>query len=332
MMKLMKLIGINLLIMVVILALLEVVIRFVFPFYTADTVEIYKYDELTGYTLKSNIDMKKSSDYLQEYYTNDIGTANYENFKIDTTDFIFAVGDSYTFGCGNALEESYPAILDMTLKEDSTEFENTKIVNLGVNGFSGMQNLLRLDQYKIELKTPKYVLYLGCDNDFSGDLLFKQGYKHKHLVEESPYWGIFYKPVKFFLQDLHIGRYAKNIIGKIRRQSIVTQPNISNQNENNQSIASLEAPILDSLKVYCTKNDIKLIVSWVVEQGNTDSYYWTQKWANKNNIAFADWLPKVEKRQEQIQNIEMINIHSGGHYKTWVNYLIAKSYLVELQE
>lgn len=331
-MKLIKLIGVNLIILGFLVVVLEVIIRFFFPFYTADTVEIYKYDELTGYTLKPNLNVRKSSDYLQEYHTNTIGTANYEDFNLDTSDFIFTVGDSYTFGCGNALEESYPALLDMILKENTYEFENTKVVNLGVNGFSGMQNLLRLENYTKQLKAPKYVLYLGCDNDFSGDLLFKQGYKHKHLVEGNPYWGIFYKPMKFFLQDLHIGRYAKNLIGKVRRQSITAAQNESNQKNDNQSVAALEVSVLDSLKLYCAENNIELIVSWVIEEGNTDSYYWTQKWAKNNNIAFANWLPKVENRQEQIQDIEMINAHSGGHYKTWVNYLIAKSYLTELQK
>jgi hypothetical protein len=305
---------------------LEFIIRLCVPFHVADSTEIYRYDEITGYSLKPNFSMMKLSDYLQEYHFNNIGTANLEDIDLKDSCFVFTVGDSYTFGCGNSVEESYPTVLDLMLRDSIMLYDNNMVVNLGVNGFGGKQNLLRLKSYVKKLKKPKFILYLGCDNDYSDDLLFDSGYRHKHLVEGSPYWGGYYKPTKFLFQDLHIGRYIKSAIGNLRRKSIVVEGK-----EKGVCVAALEEAVLNELHIYCKENDINLVMSWVVSQ-NEDSYLWTKKWSESNNIAFADWLPDVQKKSQQISTIEMFNKHSGGHYKTWVNYDIAKAYINEINK
>jgi len=328
--KKIKIVLINLFLFLLLLIPLELIVRGFFPFYVADSTEIYHYNQETGYGLKPNFKYSKTSDYYQEYVSNNLGTANLDDFSKEDSLFIFTVGDSFTYGCGNGIDESYPFLLQLFLQQESmgTGNENLlNVVNLGVNGYGGKQNLKRIEEYVKKIQKPKWVFYLGCDNDYQDDALFDIGYKHKHLVEGNPYWGNFYKPIKFLFQDLHIGRYLKNGVSSIRRKKVLATNKVGEV-----TVATKEEEVLSSLMRYCKENNINLIMSWVVEGSNSKSYEWLKEWAFKNQVSFADWLPKVKHEILENPNLTINNSYSAGHYRTWVNHLIAKSYLEEMKK
>ena len=45
----------------------------------------------------------------------------------------------------------------------------------------------------------------------------------------------------------------------------------------------------------------------------------------------ADWENLVLSTKEGIPNLPIINNHSGGHYRSWVNKLIARSFLKQIK-
>jgi len=78
------------------------------------------------------------------------------------TQFIHAIGDSFTMGWGLDYEYSYPAVLDTML---SSDFE---VLNLGLNGFGATgateKSLQLMDRFPASL-----VVYLATANDYDDD-------------------------------------------------------------------------------------------------------------------------------------------------------------------
>lgn len=270
--------------------------------------------------------MFEVTDFQEEVRVNGLGTANFhEQFDAYET-IVFAVGDSFTQGTGLPSDMSYPAQLDMILNRDEQGFYRQKygVVNLGLAAFGGEQSLIALRRWSSLVRKPAYILYLGSGNDYEDDILFRSGYRHRHIVEGSPSWGALVKPMQWLTDDLQIGIRLKLLIGQIRRSS---QFSASNHNvgggEQTTSVAELERPAFENLAAFARENDAKLVVGWA---GSGPSYDWLKKWAAENTIAFADWEPKMKSVTDRIPALPTENQHSGGHYRGWVNRIIAEEY------
>jgi len=57
---------------------------------------------------------------------------------------VLCVGDSRTFGWGLSDEESYPAVLERSLREFAGQSQRVEVINAGVNGWSWSQMLAYL--------------------------------------------------------------------------------------------------------------------------------------------------------------------------------------------
>ena len=76
-----------------------------------------------------------------------------------------------------------------------------------------------------------------------------------------------------------------------------------------------------------------LIVSWTDMIGQDNgSYAWLKAWAKANGVGFADWHPGVESVLQTMADIPTGNPHSGGHHRTWVNGIIARSYSEQMMD
>ena len=78
-----------------------------------------------------------------------------------------------------------------------------------------------------------------------------------------------------------------------------------------------------------------MIISWVAnpsQQRKCNSYDWVKLWAENNGIKFADYLPKIKSVKNSWINMPIYNDHSGGHFRTWVNFIIADSFSKEIKE
>ena len=116
------------------------------------------------------------------------------------------------------------------------------------------------------------------------------------------------------------------LIDSIRSQNIHDSVKIVENTETAISIAELQIEVIEKLSRYSEDLNAILIVGWASLPDGDGSYEYLKAWASENEIGFADWHPAVASVKEAVPAIPLVNHHSGGHYRTWVNQMIAKSF------
>ncbi len=313
----------------VMLIIAEVILRTFLPVYQVSILQSYQYDEELGTRLKPGVHLFKTTDFQQEVRTNALGTVNFQDDFAGYENLIFASGDSFTQGTGLPADMSYPAQLDLILNTGEDGFYQKKfgVVNLGIAASGGEQALISLKRFSGSIGKPKVILYLGCANDFEDDTLFKTGYRHKHMVEGSPTWGSFVRPMQWLTDDLQLGIRLKAAVFNLRRGTAQVD-NMKGQTQQVPSIAELEGPVLDRILAFAKENNAQLVVSW---SDNGTSYEWLKTWAQNNSVGFADWAPKVRSVEAAIPALPEDNQHSGGHHRGWFNHVIAEEYARQIK-
>ncbi len=312
------------------LLMVEVFLHFFMPLYFTGFTQAYQYDEELGYRAMPGHHMALT-DYQQELYVNRLGTINFQNDFNDYKYLIFALGDSYTQGTGLYSDASYPFQLDLMLNVDASGkyIKKYGVVNLGLCASGGEQQLLILKRYIGLIGKPSIVLYLGSNNDYNDDILFKSGVRHKNLVKNNPRYGLLYYPLSSFFTYSEIGKRIKYLIYEIVR-SPVSEKRKLGQTTNSYDVpaAKLEEDIIKKIVDTAKTNHAQTILSW---SNAGSSYDWLKSWTKQNNEYFADWFPSVRSVNNAIPSLPLQNQHSGRHYRTWVNNLIARTFAEKIK-
>ena len=310
------------------LGLTEVALRLFFPMYLAGGyIGDYMYDEELGYRIKQGW-FVYMTDYRQEAYVNTLGTVNFQRDFKGYQKLVFASGDSYTQGTGLPADMSYPAQLDFELNVGAKGYEKRfGIVNLGLAAFGGEQSIIAINRYIERIGIPDYVLYLGCSNDAEDDDMFRSGYKHRMLVDDNPRYGPFVGLLQAITHRTEIGKRINLIRGmRARKEASAAGEEIRSPG---RPVAEMQEHILLRLKEIADAHGSVLVVGWANEPKNTDdpgSYEWLKHWAERQKVSFADWYPNVASVGISLPDLPQINDHSGGHYRGWVNRLIAQTF------
>ncbi len=309
------------------LGLVEWGLRTFAPVHLTGIQDAYVYDPDLGYRLASGIHLFELTDHLEEVRTNALGTVNFQEQFGGYPALVFAVGDSYTQGTGLPADASYPFQLDLLLNLDERGFyrERYGVVNLGLAAFGAEQSILALRRYEKLLGRPAFVLYLGCDNDWDDDVLFKSGYRHRHLVAGSPRWGWRVRPL-IWLGSFELVERGKLALAELRRDRLVSAADEATLSSGARapSVAEREWPAIERIAALSSDWGAKLVISWANPGG--DSYAWLRAKAAEQGIPFADWEPAVASVRERMPGLPFANRHSGGHWRTWSNAVIARSY------
>ena len=324
--------AINILIFTLLIAfcllLIEAGLRLFATFHFMQPIEAFEYDEDLGYRFRKGMNFFKLTDYQQEIRTNQLGTINFQENFAEYKIIIFALGDSYTQGLGVGLDSSYPFQLDLLLNIDDRGIYSKRygVVNLGLGPYGGKQELITLKRFEKCLGKPSIVLYLGCSNDYSDDLLFESGIRHKNMVLNSPYYGWFYHPMKWLFVDTEIGKRIKYFIqeGILKKEVQRTQEEKSNK----RSIAEMEKGEIEKLVSTSRELGAVPVVSWFMVG---ESYDWLKSWAAENGVRFADWEPAARSITNEIPGIPWQNQHSGAHHRSWLNLVIARAFAREIR-
>lgn len=296
------------------------------PLYLVGIQEAFQYDPDLGYRFKPGIHRFKLTDHLEEVRTNAIGSVNFAESLARYPALVFAAGDSYTQGTGNPSDTAYPFQLDLLLNEDGDGFyrERYGVVNLGLAAFGTEQSLIALKRYAEIIGRPRYILYLGCDNDWDDDVLFRNGYRHRHLVDGSPRWGILVGPA-LWLGEFELVKRAKVALAEVRHARMMSDAApVRSEGEPEPSVAERVWPVLERIVALSREWDATLVLSWA--NPGTISYAWLRSKAAEEQIPFADWVPAVESVREKLPGLPFANSHSGGHWRPWANAVIARSY------
>lgn len=119
-----------------------------------------------GYVLLKNLNMEYAGKKL---ITNSVGLRDCRvPRKTDNGIQILALGDSYTFGYGVELEESYPAILERLLN-DNVHADKYEVINAGIPGYNTEQELELLRRI-IPYYSPKIIIVGFTPNDIWGEI------------------------------------------------------------------------------------------------------------------------------------------------------------------
>lgn len=318
---------------VALLGIAEIGLRTVAPVHLVGIQSAYQYDDDLGYRLAPGVHRHRLTDHLQEVRTNRLGTVNFQEVFEGYQKIAFALGDSFTQGTGLPADASYPFQLDLLWNRDErgAYAKRVAVVNLGLAAFGGRQSLLSLERYARELGRPDYVLYLGSDNDWEDDVLIQSGYRHRHVVHGSPLWGDWVGPL-LWLGESELVKRGKLAIAELRRARLTAD--VEGRREApavNQpvSVAEREWPVIEEIHRLTREWGAVLVVSWANAPG--PSYSWLRERAAEAGIEFADWEPRVASVHEAIPELPFGNPHSGGHWRSWVNAEIARSFAEALR-
>lgn len=304
----------------------EGLLRAFAPLHTVGIQAAYQYDGELGYRLKPGIHLYELTDHLEEIRTNSIGSVNFQEDFDRYETLVFAVGDSFTQGTGNSSDTSYPFQLDLFLNQDGAGVyrERFGIVNLGLAAFGTEQSLIALRRYGQLLRKPRFILYLGSDNDWDDDVLLHSGYRHRHLVAGSPQWGRLVGPLQWF-GKFELVKRTKIAIGGLRRARKVKQAVLPADAATVRApVAELVWPTLEKIVALADEWDAVLVLGWA--NPDSDSYAWLKSKAMEQNIRFADWAPAVDSVRQKMPGLPLENAHSGGHWRPWANSIIARAY------
>lgn len=301
----------------------ELALRLLAPRYYPVIPAAYEYDAELAYRLRPGAHLLQTTDHQQETITNGLGTANFQEGFEGYESLVFAVGDSYTQGTGLPPDASYPAQLDLMLNRDEEGFyvKRFGVVNLGVAGFGGEQTLAGLGRWGERLGPPAFVLYLGCDNDFEDDVVFKSGERHRTVIAGSPAWGRMAGPLRFFFERTQLGFLARDAYNRRVKARLMREATANLGRK--PSVAELESSVLERLKAYADARGSVLVVGWGEE---SESYAWLKSWAGERGIRFADWAPRAQSVRGAMPKLTPDNPHSGGHHRAWLNQVIAAEF------
>jgi hypothetical protein len=183
---------------------------------------------------------------------------------------------------------------------------------------------VRLKEYAEKIGLPRYILFMGCDNDVGDDQNFVAGDVHHKLLEGNPRFSPYLVRSWLWLKfDTEIGKRL-SFLYKIRRrrQTAAQRP-------------EMLAPAFRELINLSRRMGATLVLSWMPVRFSTEmtpEYRWLREFCRRQGIHFGDWFPMARAIREQIPALPFENNHSAGHYRTWVNAMVARSFAQQIRQ
>lgn len=144
----------------------ELVVRFFFPQNLYPFV--YKDDPLVSYRLKENYrGIHKAPEFSVKVETNSAGHRDYEHsiVKPENVYRIMVLGDSFTFGEGVEMDESYPKVVEERLNKGKRG-RRYEIINVSAYNWGTLEEYLYLKHYGIKYRPDMVVMAFFIGNDF----------------------------------------------------------------------------------------------------------------------------------------------------------------------
>ena len=321
---------------------LEILLRLFVPLIQVGTKKNYTYDDEIGVKYKNNLRSVVLKDYIEESITNKYGSVNYQDNFNNYDKIIFAVGDSNTKGVGVQFDESYPFQMYLELNTGNIKDETSYgVVNLGIQASGTIAAFKIYDIYKSKIKKPNFVTHVGGMNDYSDDVFFESGKKHNSLVDGSPRLFGLAGYISTIIEYSEILKRMK-LTYSIYNFKLAQNNKIENLKvKPNKFTLFKEGFDTKTSKLYLQFNekskedDFIFILSWVDgrKDGNAwckETYNYVKDWASKNNVLFADWCQDFKRVYKDLKEIPLVNNHSAGHYRSWINRIIANSFVKKI--
>lgn len=151
--------------------MLEIILRVYFKnryFYEPHPKGLYETDKKRGYKLAKNfkgVFLDSQDDYVAKAETSSIGLRDYEyGEKKENTFRILVLGDSFTFGAGVEMEDTYPKQLEKNLRLKNKD-KRYEVINAGVIGYGTDAEFYYLEEWGFKLKPDLVIVGFYIQND-----------------------------------------------------------------------------------------------------------------------------------------------------------------------
>lgn len=325
---------------------LEIALRLFFPIYAPQFVPekvnepFIAFDPELGWFHKRDFTAWiESKEYKTRAYLNRRGTRGklYDYAKPEGVRRILILGDSLAFGLGVNDDETFPAVLEETFRENG---EAAEVINLGVNGYGTVQEFLLLDREGMKYRPDIVVVAFFLGNDIINNI---SGYEYGHYkpfvtLEED--WLIYenypveeksdfkkdapipvprYKlwlPFKDFLRD-HSYTY---IFLRQRYDYLMHRLGLRGDHEVASDPENLEMTerVFLKMKSYCDARNMELVVLIIPTReqmlGVLDAAFQERfaAFCDKHHLETIDLLPFVMNRNDLLFTLD-VHWNKEGH-------------------
>jgi lysophospholipase L1-like esterase len=260
--------------------------------------KVYNHINSKGQIVRS-VRYRINKDGLRDYF--------YPREKKDAIRII-CLGDSFTFGYGVDLEQTYPKILEKKLNEIHSE--KYEVINAGVPGYNTGQELILLKEKLIRYE-PDIVIIGFCLNDADPPLKIDE---EKGLVYVYPKPLPFYLRMPTFLkQKSRFINLSVNICKGLFANSLGNKSRPSTFNSYSWKFTKSK---LKEIVEFTRSRNVRLIIVLIPDYGYTQI---SRELAGKlledfckiNNISFLDLTPSF--REEEITSGTELFLPEDGH-------------------
>jgi len=262
------------------LILSEIILKVFFPIRSVLEIAeltrpINRRDEYLGFAYMPNLDFTaKTPEYTIRVTTNSLGLRDYEiPEKTPGTCRFLALGDSFTFGHGVNLEETYCKLLEKYLNRNKNVSRKCEVINAGVSGAGTDYELEYLKHYGLKLR-PDHILVFFFHKDFAGNLIgfrnlfyVKDGVRHYY----NPVWQGWASRVvitrdRFYERSDIVKRILLFKEGLTYKRPAFPKRRKKVPNVNRKTAAATEK-IFDELKELVRRRNLKLSVIYIPADG-----------------------------------------------------------------
>ncbi|MFQ5620563.1 MAG: SGNH/GDSL hydrolase family protein [Candidatus Nanoarchaeia archaeon] len=315
----------------------EFALRLVYPM----GMECTYYDPVMGYELIPNWEgWQRNPQFLvNEYvYTRKFNSLGYNDYEPDLEKLkgehvIVAIGDSFTYGSGVIMENTWPKVLERSLKQEKP----SSVINMGVGSYS-LDTYFKSLKYKSEQFSPDMAIiafYMG--NDINDQHLYAN--LDGNLVEKyEPEHDTKMKLRRWLLRNSHAWSFTlraidQTLIGDfLRDKGIFFQRQLPLQADHKAYDKRIEKSslILDAFKEEAEKRNIDLLFVIVPFREQVDDRKYNELYGNINttigrwefqqnvtalldqkNITYINLLPKLR----EVNQNNSLYYEYDGHFR-----------------
>jgi len=325
----------------VITIFVELLLKLFVPLLQTGTKSNYIYDEDIGVKHKKNLRSIVFNDFIDETITNKYGSINFQDNFDNYDKIIFSIGDSNTKGVGVQFDESYPFQMFLELNTGNLKSNMSYgVINLGIQASGSIAAFKIYETNKSKIMKPDFVTHVGGTNDYNDDRYFESGMKHESLVTGSPrYFGLA-GPISTIIEYSEILKRLKLTFSRYTYLVSINNNVNKLKNKKTEFNSFKEGFDMKTSKQYlkfkkvAKEDNFIFILSWIDGSGDKDTcteyYNYVKNWASNNNILFADWCNDFKKIHRNINELPIINNHSSSHFRSWVNRIIASSFVEKI--
>ncbi len=301
---------------VIMLVFLEIALRIFLP----QTLSISTFDSRYGLELKPNVsvmqygkhfvrefavEVRTNSDGLREYAEHGYGPDRGDKFRV------LMLGDSFTFGSGVELKETFAKILEMQMKNNG---RNAEVINFGVPGTELSEYYARLKYKGVKYEPDAVVVGLFLGNDLRK--LETERFK-PDVPNEIPYW-IASKSHAFVFSYVLAHSYGRNLLNMMKNYTEVPLIYTPQKEEYSEVIDSFESAMLDFKKL-AEENKFKIMFVVIPTRGQVDDLRWQDF---LNNAGSSDGVERFKIEEDLKMVFE----------KTGMSYIDLTPYFVKLNK